>query len=122
MVISQIYSYNYKKLSLTFLTLPSRLRDACVQARCEYFFARMARIFASQKTEILVYLRVRKMRTSLTSVRDSNGAVRRCAATERFCAEPWIARPRLAGERPLFLLKFTSSFFKKFTLSLIVYL
>ena len=47
------------------------VRDSCVQARYEYFFARQAPIFASQKTEILVYLRVRKMCTTLTlCVRD----------------------------------------------------
>ena len=47
------------------------VRDSCVQARYECFFVRQAPIFASQKTEILVYLRVRKMHTTLTlCVRD----------------------------------------------------
>ena len=78
------------------------VRDSCVQARYEYFFARQAPIFASQKTEILVYLRVRKMRTTLTlCVRDRSTA-ERPVGMERFCAEVRIARRR-KPERPCIL-------------------
>ena len=62
-----------------------------MQARCEYSFGRQAPIFATQKTRILVYLRVRKVRTSLTASgigRARSVGVSQCSAFARNPGKP----------------------------------